>query len=124
MRQADIEDYSIIWFGVAEEVPLLAVKRHVDSVPVLGQRFLELPVEVGVVFNDENAHPCPLLAAVRPLAPSGPGGPGVTPLRKSLSLLLLGPCVQDDRWLSPAELMTFDDPVGGASDLTGAPRCR
>ena len=56
LRQADIEHHRVVGFGVAEEVAFLAVERDVDRIAGLGQRFLELAIEIGVVFNDENAH--------------------------------------------------------------------
>ena len=56
LRQADIEHHRVIGLGVAEEVSLLAVEGDVDRIAALGQGVLDLPVEIGVVFNNENAH--------------------------------------------------------------------
>jgi hypothetical protein len=56
MRQADVEDDGVIGLGVAEEVPLLAVGRRIDRVAGLLQRGDELPVEIGVVLDDQDPH--------------------------------------------------------------------
>jgi hypothetical protein len=52
LRQADIEHDGIIGFGIAEEVAFLAIKRHIDCVTGFGQRFLELAIEIGIVFDN------------------------------------------------------------------------
>ncbi len=56
LRQADIEHDGVVGLGVAEEVAFLAVERDVDRIAGVGQRLLELAVEIGIVFDDEKAH--------------------------------------------------------------------
>src|SRR3546814_6753681 len=55
----------LIGFGIAEEVAFLAVESHVDRITGLGQGFLELPVEIGIVFDNENTHCRPPLRLCR-----------------------------------------------------------
>ncbi len=55
LRQADIEHDRVIGLAVAEKVPLLAVERAIDHVAGVGQRRRELAIEIGIVFNDEQA---------------------------------------------------------------------
>ena len=53
--QADVEDDRVVGLDLAEIMPLLAVEGAVDDVTGVGQRGGELAVEVGVVFDDEQA---------------------------------------------------------------------
>jgi hypothetical protein len=55
-RQAEIEHDCVIGLGVAEEMPLLAVGGRIDHVAGLAQGFLELTLQIGIVFNQEYAH--------------------------------------------------------------------
>ena len=54
-RQADVEDDGVVGLGIAQIMALLAVEGAVDDVAGVGQRGRELAVEVGVVFDDEQA---------------------------------------------------------------------
>ena len=55
-RQAEIEHHRVIGFGVAEEVALLAVRGLVDDIARIGEGGHQLPVQIGIVFNDKHAH--------------------------------------------------------------------
>ena len=55
-RQAEIEDDGVIGLGIAEEMALLAVHGRVDDIAGIGQRRHELPVEIGIILDDEQAH--------------------------------------------------------------------
>ena len=55
LRQADVEHHGVIGFAVAEKMPLLAVEGAIDHIAGVGQRRGELTVEIGIVFNDEQA---------------------------------------------------------------------
>ena len=55
LGQADVEHDRIIGFAVAEEVALLAIEGAVDHVAGIAQRRGELTIEIGIVFNDEEA---------------------------------------------------------------------
>ena len=55
-RQAEIEHDRVIGLGVAEEVALLAVLGLVDHIARIGESRNELPVEIGIIFDDEQAH--------------------------------------------------------------------
>ena len=55
LRQADIEHDRVIGLAVAEKVPLLAVEGAIDHIAGVGQRRGELTIEIGIIFNDEQA---------------------------------------------------------------------
>ena len=54
-RQADVEDDGVVRLALAEIMAFLAVEGAVDDVTGVGQRGRELPIEIGVVFNNEKA---------------------------------------------------------------------
>ena len=54
--QAEVEDDGVIGLGIAEEMALLAVGREVDGVAGVTERRLELARQVGIIFDDEDAH--------------------------------------------------------------------
>ena len=56
LRQADVEDDRVVGLGIAEEMALLAIAGRIDGIAGIGQRCDELAIELGIVFNDENAH--------------------------------------------------------------------
>ena len=56
LRQADIQHHRVVRFGLAEVVPLLTVKGTVDNVAGFGQRRRQLPVQVGIVLDNEKTH--------------------------------------------------------------------
>ncbi|EGE60812.1 peptidase [Rhizobium etli CNPAF512] len=56
LRQADIEDNGVIGLGIAEEMAFLAVERLVDDITRLLQRVGQLPVQVDIVFDYQDAH--------------------------------------------------------------------
>ncbi len=56
LGQADIEDHRVVGLALAEEMPLLAVEGAVDDVAGVGQRRRQLPVEIGIVLDDEEPH--------------------------------------------------------------------
>ena len=58
-RQAEVQDHRIIGFGFAEEVPLLAIHGLVDHIACIAEGGHNLPVQVGIVFNDKYAHSFP-----------------------------------------------------------------
>ena len=39
--------------GLAEKMPFLAIESPVDHVARIGQRGRELPIEIGIILNDE-----------------------------------------------------------------------
>ena len=53
LGQADVEDDGVIGLGLAEEVALLAVEGAIDHIARVGERGGELPVEIGIVLDDE-----------------------------------------------------------------------
>ena len=53
LRQADVEDDRVVGLGFAEKVALLAVEGAVDHIARVGERGRELPIEVGIVLDDE-----------------------------------------------------------------------
>ena len=55
LRQADVEDDGVVGLALAEIMALLAVEGAVDDIAGVGQRRRELPVEVGIVLDDEKA---------------------------------------------------------------------
>ena len=57
LGEAEIEDDGVVGLGIAEEVPLLAVKGGIDRVARIAQRRYELTVEVWIVFHDEKPQP-------------------------------------------------------------------
>ena len=54
--KAQVEHHSIIGFGVAEEVPLLAVLGGIDGIARILQRRGQLAAEVRIILDDEKAH--------------------------------------------------------------------
>ena len=52
-RQSDIEDDGVIGLGFAEIMTFLAVESAVDHIAGVGQGRCELPVQVGIVLDDE-----------------------------------------------------------------------
>src|SRR5207237_4974917 len=56
LGQPDVEDHRVIGFGFAEIVAFFAVEGAIDHIAGVGQRGRELPVEVGIVLDDEEAH--------------------------------------------------------------------
>ena len=59
--QADIEHDRVVWLGVAEEVPLLPVIGAVDGVARLIERLDDLPIEIAIIFDNEEPHETVLL---------------------------------------------------------------
>ena len=55
LGQADIEHHRVIRFAVAEEMPLLAIEGAIDHISGIGQRRCQLTIEIGIIFNDEQA---------------------------------------------------------------------
>ena len=55
LGQADVEHDRVIGLAVAEEMPLLAIEGAVDHIAGIGQRRGQLTIEIGIVFNDEQA---------------------------------------------------------------------
>ena len=53
LGQAEIEHDGVIGFGIAEEMPLLAVEGGIDGIARIAQSRNELPVEVRIVLDDE-----------------------------------------------------------------------
>ena len=53
LGQAEIEHDGVVGLGIAEEMPLLAVEGGIDGVARIAQRRDELPVEIGIVLDDE-----------------------------------------------------------------------
>ncbi|MNZ72442.1 hypothetical protein D3C78_908210 [compost metagenome] len=56
LRQADIENDRVIGLGIAEIMPFLAVKCLIDNITGFFQRVGQLPIEIGIVLNNENTH--------------------------------------------------------------------
>ena len=55
LRQADVEHDRVVGFAVAEKMPLLAIERAIDHISGVGQRRGQLTIEIGIIFNDEQA---------------------------------------------------------------------
>ena len=53
--QADIENDGVVGLALAEIMAFLAVERAVDDIARVGQRGRELPIEIGIVLNNEKA---------------------------------------------------------------------
>ena len=53
LGQADVEDDGVVGLAFAEEVSLLAVEGTIDHVARVSERGRELPVEIGIVLDDE-----------------------------------------------------------------------
>src|SRR3977135_4567499 len=53
LGQPDVEDDGVVGLALAEEVALLAVEGAVDDIARVGERGRELPVEIGIVLDDE-----------------------------------------------------------------------
>lgn len=56
LRQADIENDRVIGLGIAEIMPFLAVECLIDNITGFFQRIGQLPIEIGIVLNNENTH--------------------------------------------------------------------
>ncbi len=56
LRQADIEDDDVVRLGLAEKEAFLAVHRGIDRVARIAQRRYQLPVQVFVILDDQDAH--------------------------------------------------------------------
>ena len=52
-RQADVEDHGVVGLALAEIMAFLAVKSAVDDIAGVGQRRRQLPIEIGIVFDNE-----------------------------------------------------------------------
>jgi hypothetical protein len=52
-RQPDIEDHGVIGLGFTEIMTFLAVEGAVDNVASVGQGRCKLPVQVGIVLDNE-----------------------------------------------------------------------
>jgi hypothetical protein len=59
LRQSNIKDDRVIGFGIAEKVPLLPVTRAIDGVAGFLERGHELAIEIGIIFDDQDAHVTP-----------------------------------------------------------------
>ena len=55
LGETEIEYDGVVGLGIAEKMPLLAVERGVDGVARIAQRGDELPVQVGIVLDDEKS---------------------------------------------------------------------
>lgn len=55
-RQAEVKHHGVIWLGVAKKMPVLAVRRTVDHIAGLFQGGHQLAVQIGIVFDNKNAH--------------------------------------------------------------------
>src|SRR6266566_6323751 len=55
LGQADIEDHRIVGLAFAEKVALLAVEGTIDHVARVNERGRELPIEIGIVLDHEEA---------------------------------------------------------------------
>ena len=53
LGETEIEHDGVVGLGVAEKMPLLPVERGIDGVARIAQRGDELPVQVGIVLDDE-----------------------------------------------------------------------
>src|SRR2546423_2440668 len=53
LGKSDIQNNGVVGLALAEKAPLLAVERPVDHVARIGQRGGELPIEIGIILNDE-----------------------------------------------------------------------
>ena len=79
LGQAEVEDDGVVIFGGAEIMAVLAVGGEVDRVAGAFQRRAQLASEVGLVFDDQNAHPIPLsISRAMNLAPNRPRAPMVS----------------------------------------------
>ena len=56
LRQAEVQHSCVIRLGLAEEVSFLAVRRQVNGIARLRQRFTQLPAQIGIVFDNKNSH--------------------------------------------------------------------
>ena len=55
-RQADIEDDEVVRLGLAEEEAFLAVHRGIDRIAGIAQRRHQLPVQILVILDHQDAH--------------------------------------------------------------------
>src|SRR5262249_19328773 len=53
LGEPDVEDYRVIWFAFAEIVALFAIEGAVDHIACVSKRSCKLPVEVGIILDDE-----------------------------------------------------------------------
>ncbi len=56
LGQTDIENYRVIRLGLAEIVAFLPVEGPVDHVARIAERGGKLPIEVGIVLDDQETH--------------------------------------------------------------------
>ena len=61
LRQAEVEHHGIVGLGVAEEVALLAVGGEVDRIAGIAQAVVQLPRQIGIVFDHQDPHRARLL---------------------------------------------------------------
>ena len=62
LRQTDVEDDGVIGLALAEIVTFLAVEGAVDNIAGIGQRGSELPIEIGIVLDNEKPQTAPPIA--------------------------------------------------------------
>src|SRR5204862_1277851 len=55
LRQTDVENDRIVGLALAEEMAFFAVERAIDHVACVDERGRKLPVEIGIVLDDEEA---------------------------------------------------------------------
>ena len=53
LGETEIEHDGVVGLGAAEKMPLLPVECGIDGVARIAQRGDELPVQVGIVLDDE-----------------------------------------------------------------------
>src|SRR6185437_1320160 len=58
LRQSEIEDHRVIAFGRSEIMAVLPVGREIDRIARAFERRAQLAPEIGLVFDDQNAHRC------------------------------------------------------------------
>ena len=64
LGQAQVQHHRVIGLGVAQEMAFLAVQAVVDHIAGIGQRLLQQPLQVLVVFHQKNAHATSVNAAL------------------------------------------------------------
>ena len=62
-RQAEIEHHGIVGLVGPEIVALLAIRGEVDRIAGIAQAVVQLPRQVGIVFDHQNPHRARLLAS-------------------------------------------------------------
>ena len=53
--QPDVEDDRVVGLALAQIMAFLAVKRTINDVTGVGQRRRQLPIEIGIVLNNQKA---------------------------------------------------------------------